>query len=571
MRVQQKGGDAADGSGAGGGGDGDDSDATSRSLVCCGLLLCLPVVFDRHSHPREQQQQQEQQSNQQSHSFGFDSAFIRSLKQMANVGSSSSISSIASKQAALTALQLWLFALGGDSYFFVPSAHVQHDPLQTMGREFKLKPKIDGYVAFRCCYPRPLPPSALMEFAAGVVGDVAEVMAGVGEDDCEDAGDGGGDGGGGGDAIGAAAVALVDDVQRAIDAFNDSASAKVTFGLFGLDTHSFDSDASDVDDEDDYDIEDDVDDVEFTKTLTQLNACMFACITSHELLAAACHTDIPLSLQNVYYPNIAAISSLNSRMSRWVARVVEASAASSADAATVTIVRFIHICRRLKFLRNFQGVVVIVTGVQQAVAAIGNACLDRMGQEDRDCYDRLQALCRSDGLYKVMLWCVRVTVYMFRTHALHCKSCCTVFIFFTQNLRLAVQRSRGPCVPFVGQLVAEIRFKCSRARQRFQAEEVAAEQGDESNDDSNDANDVMFADVVCVDGEEDDEEQHQRFSSAGATRIRGTAVSDVPSIAPPSPSNNSQLIKLSHIDAVFEEVCETCNTHHSSQREIRIT
>ena len=157
---------------------------------------------------------------------------------------------------------------------------------------------------------------------------------------------------------------------------------------------------------------------------------------------------------------------------------------------------------------------------------------------------------------------------MFRTHALQCQVVLHCFIFFTQNLRLAVQRSRGPCVPFVGQLVAEIRFKCARARQRFQAEEVAVEQCDESNDESND---VMFADVVCVDGEEEDEQQQQRFLNASATHIRVTAVSDVPSIAPPSPSNDSQLIKLSHIDAVFEEVCETCNTHDSSQRESCIT
>ena len=48
----------------------------------------------------------------------------------------------------------------------------------------------------------------------------------------------------------------------------------------------------------------------------------------------------------------------------------------------------------------------------------------------------------------------------------------TVLTFSLQNLRAAAKRSRGCCVPFIGQVIEQIGFHCARVQEQFVADEA---------------------------------------------------------------------------------------------------
>lgn len=110
----------------------------------------------------------------------------------------------------------------------------------------------------------------------------------------------------------------------------------------------------------------------------------------------------------------------------------------------------------------------------------------------------------------------------------------TVLTLSLQNLRTAVKRSRGCCVPFIGQVIAQIQFHCARIQEQFVAEE-AAECHEES------AGMSMMAAVA-------------RFSPDG-DRVQSSRQVCV-RVAPIRQQRREMcgLIKLSRIDGLCEEV-----------------
>ena len=86
-----------------------------------------------------------------------------------------------------------------------------------------------------------------------------------------------------------------------------------------------------------------------------------------------------------------------------------------------------------------------------------------------------------------------------------------------------------------------------QARERFRAEEVVVRRGEGQGD-------SVYADVAFVEEEEAErqQQQQQRFFHVSATFVRITELPQDPNTHT-GPSNNT-LVKLSHIEAIFEEV-----------------
>jgi hypothetical protein len=117
-----------------------------------------------------------------------------------------------------------------------------------------------------------------------------------------------------------------------------------------------------------------------------------------------------------------------------------------------------------------------------------------------------------------------------------------------QKLRLAVQRRRSPCVPYLGQVIAEFRFQCSKALETFNVAGLShAEAGGQ----------VVLADVVahCSDAdiahvESGNITRHEFLPAQQCSYVRYTGVH----CGVHSTGGGGGLFKISRIGFVYNEV-----------------
>ena len=364
------------------------------TALCTGLLLCLPFLH-------EWQSQEDSADNEMS----FDKIFIRTVESTISPDGSDGVCRSADAKAALSALVLWSSVAGGFSYFLVPKVGKINSAAD--GRtEICLQPFKGGYAAFK--YDSSLLHSVLeyQRSSLDLANTVTELLSSLSDVAFDDDEDG---------SIAETALALIDDVQMRLDDFHESQDCKAAFKLFGSETcedkneveHGIVSFVFDVED-----------DASFANMLTQLNAAMFAYVSPHELLAAAFRPDLSSFAQNIFHPNISAIINLHSRVVQWVSSTISSAASSSQASLAPCLAGFIRVCRRFRVIGNFQGLISVISGIQNAIASTEGFNFDGIGQEEQDCFRRLQNLCSATDRYKVIHhhFLMSPTIFCFCNH-----------------------------------------------------------------------------------------------------------------------------------------------------------